>query len=109
MSLEGWIFMIGLRVFDVGGLVLWLVWFIKLREDDDDGEDDGRGGSGPRRPDLPPPDPGDLIFPKSDAAPWRRRRRDHNGDREPAPLPRRTRTPAPAPLPAHRRPDRVGR
>ena len=43
MSLEGWIFMVGLRVFDVGALVVWLVWFFRLRDDDDDdGDDDGR-------------------------------------------------------------------
>ena len=37
--------MIGLRVFDVGALIVWLVWFFRLREDDDD-SDDFRGGGG---------------------------------------------------------------
>jgi len=107
MSLEGWIFMVGLRVFDVGGLIVWLVWFFKLRDDDDDGEDDGPGGSGPpEEPEGPPAGPDGVPLP--DAAPWPRRRRDHGGDREPAPIPRRTRTPAP-PVPAHERPARVAR
>ena len=26
--------MVGLRVFDVGALIVWLVWFFRLREDD---------------------------------------------------------------------------
>ena len=33
VSTEGWIFMVGFRVFDVGLLVLWLVWFFRLRDD----------------------------------------------------------------------------
>src|SRR5215217_483976 len=45
VTLEGWIFMIGLRVFDVGALIVWLIWFFRLRDDDDD-SDDGRGGDG---------------------------------------------------------------
>jgi hypothetical protein len=39
--------MIGFRVFDVGLLILWLVWFFRLRDDDDDQTDDGPGGGGP--------------------------------------------------------------
>ena len=46
--------MIGFRVFDVGLLVLWLVWFFRLRDDDDDSTDDGPGGGGPG----PTPDDG---------------------------------------------------
>jgi hypothetical protein len=38
--------MVGFRVFDVGLLVLWLVWFFRLRDDDDDQSDDGPGGGG---------------------------------------------------------------
>ena len=51
MTLEGWIFMVGLRVFDIGALIVWLIWFFRLRDDDDDA-DDGRGGGGsaPPRP-----------------------------------------------------------
>jgi hypothetical protein len=33
MSTEGWIFMVGFRVFDVGLLVAWLIWFFRLRDD----------------------------------------------------------------------------
>jgi hypothetical protein len=85
VTLEGWIFMVGLRVFDVGALIVWLVWFFKLRDDDDDGggDDDLRGGEEPPEP---------------------KRRRDHSGDRPPAsapahrpvhpPTPQRPRTPA---------------
>src|SRR3954466_15663558 len=47
MSTEGWIFMIGFRVLDVGLLVVWLVWFFRLRDDDDsDGGGGGPGGGG---------------------------------------------------------------
>ena len=37
--------MVGLRVFDVGALVVWLVWFFRLRDDDDDDGDDFRRGT----------------------------------------------------------------
>ena len=48
MTTEGWIFMVGFRVFDVGLLVIWLIWFFRLRDDDDDSRgDDGGGGEGP--------------------------------------------------------------
>ncbi len=48
MTTEGWIFMVGFRVFDVGLLVVWLIWFFRLRDDDDDSPgDDGGGGEGP--------------------------------------------------------------
>ena len=63
--------MVGLRVFDIGALVLWLVWFFKLRDDEDDEGGGGPGGPG-RGPDGGPPLP--------DAGPWPRRRRDHRGD-----------------------------
>jgi hypothetical protein len=46
--------MIGFRVFDVGLLIVWLVWFFRLRDDDDDQPDDGPGGGGPG----PSPDDG---------------------------------------------------
>lgn len=38
--------MIGFRVFDVGLLVLWLVWFFKLRDTGSDPPDDEGGGGG---------------------------------------------------------------
>ena len=28
--------MVGLRVFDIGALIVWLIWFFRLRDDDDD-------------------------------------------------------------------------
>lgn len=76
MSLEGWIFMVGIRVFDVGGLIVWLIWFTRLRDEDDEGDDDG-GSAWEPPPEWPPPLP--------DAAPWPSRRRDHSGDRVPTP------------------------
>ena len=49
--------MVGLRVFDIGALVVWLVWFFRLRDDDDDA-DGGHGGGGntpePDNPNRPP-------------------------------------------------------
>ena len=48
--------MVGFRVFDVGLLIVWLVWFFRLRDDDDRPDDDGPGGGGPE-PD-PENDPG---------------------------------------------------
>src|SRR6185437_8632682 len=63
VSLEGWIFMVGLRVFDVGALVVWLVWFFRLRDDDDDGEDDGRRGKGGGSEPEEPTGPGGLRLP----------------------------------------------
>ena len=38
--------MVGFRVFDVGLLIVWLVWFFRLRDDDDSSDDDGPGGGG---------------------------------------------------------------
>ena len=73
MSTEGWIFMVGFRIFDVGLLIVWLVWFFRLRDDDDSTEDDGPGGGGPDpRPDRGP-GPGGLRLPLGRArqAPWR--------------------------------------
>src|SRR3954463_11409455 len=39
--------MVGFRIFDVGLLVVWLVWFFRLRDDDGGSDDDGPGGGGP--------------------------------------------------------------
>jgi hypothetical protein len=96
--LEGWIFMVGLRVFDVGALIVWLVWFFRLRDDEDDDGDDFGGGN----EDAPEPDPGGpggLKLPLPDAAPWPVRRRDHHGGVEPRSEPQRRRG-IPAPVPA---------
>ncbi len=30
--------MVGLRVFDIGALIVWLIWFFRLRDDDDDAD-----------------------------------------------------------------------
>jgi hypothetical protein len=97
VTLEGWIFMIGLRVFDVGALVVWLVWFFRLRDDEDD-SDGGHGGDGNApEPDRPKGPSGGLDLPLPDARPWSGRRRDHGGDRCPAPTTRRRGVPEPVP------------
>jgi hypothetical protein len=97
VTLEGWIFMIGLRVFDVGALVVWLVWFFRLRDDDDD-SDDFRGGDGNApQPDRPKRPSGGLELPLGDSRPWFARRRDHCGDLRPAPASRRRGVPEPIP------------
>ena len=78
--------MVGFRVFDIGGLVAWLVWFSK-QHDEDDGDDDG-GGRGPDdgvEPREPPPG-----LPGSD--PWPHRLREH-GDRRSPDRPRRPHRP----------------
>lgn len=109
MTTEGWILMVGLRVFDVGGLIIWLIWFFKLRDHDSDepGEPDEGGGDfryrwGPDPDDpgpLPAAGPPDLVLPRPDAESWPSRRRDHDGDRAPATLPSR-------PYRPHRVPER---
>ena len=88
--------MVGLRVFDVGALVVWLVWFFRLRDDDDDdGDDFRRGEEEPPQPE--PSGPPGLRIPLPDAAPWPARRRDHRGDIHHAPAPSRRGVPAPVP------------
>src|SRR5687767_434421 len=76
--------MVGFRIFDVGLLVLWLVWFFRLRDDsdppEDGGEDEGGGG-----PPLDPPDPsgdGGLALPLGGVVSQGRRVRDHAGGRD---------------------------
>jgi hypothetical protein len=109
VSTEGWIFMVGFRVFDVGLLVAWLVWFFRLRDDGDDpADDDDQGGGGPDRGH----DPGSGPSGKGARLPARWRVRDHArprfraGERRPAPerapVPSRVRLPA-VPHPARRR------
>lgn len=90
--------MVGLRVFDVGALVVWLVWFFRLRDDEDDDGDDFGGGSGDS-PEPGPTGPGGLKLPLPDATPWPVRRRDHLGGVEHRPEPQRRRG-VPAPVPA---------
>ena len=87
VTLEGWIFMIGLRVFDVGALIVWLVWFFRLR-DDDDGPDDGGGGAGNApEPEEPKGPTGGLRHPAARLAAVA------------VPPPRPSRGPAPSPGP----------
>ncbi len=94
--------MVGLRVFDVGALVVWLVWFFRLRDDDDDDGDDFRRGTATR------PSPRSRAAPAGcgcrcqDARPWPSRRRDHRGDRPAAPRSRRAPHPVPARAPSKR-------
>jgi hypothetical protein len=97
VTLEGWIFMIGLRVFDVGALIVWLVWFFRLRDDDDD-SDDGRGGDGNApQPERPKGPSGGLRIPLANSRPWPTRRRDHRGDLDPTPGSARRGIPHPVP------------
>lgn len=92
--------MVGFRVFDVGLLILWLVWFFRLRDDGDDlPDDDGPGGGGPD----PGPDQGGggggglrLPLGRARGGP---RTRDH-GPRWPQPVRRGGAPPVPHPLPA---------
>lgn len=115
MTTEGWIFMVGFRVFDVGLLIVWLVWFFRLRDDGDDSRgDDGGGGEGPD----PPPDrdgPGGdgMRLPLGRVRNGGPRLRDHSRPPRPprrrgaelpvpGPLPARVRQPR-SPVPAHRR------
>jgi hypothetical protein len=112
VTTEGWIFMVGFRVFDVGLLILWLLWFFRLRDDDDSSDDDGPGGGGPEDPPDRGPGGGGLRLPLGKARAGKRTR-DHlprharpprrGPEPLPAPTPARVRQPA-APLPAHRRP-----
>ncbi|HLM09795.1 MAG TPA: hypothetical protein VK307_08800 [Thermoleophilaceae bacterium] len=112
MTTEGWIFMVGFRVFDVGLLIVWLIWFFRLRDDDDDSRgDDGGGGEGPGpRPGKNGPGGDGIRLPLGRWQLGRGRVRDHSRP----PLPDRRRgtepaVPAPArvrrirpPAPAHR-------
>jgi hypothetical protein len=79
MTTAGWVFLVGFRVFDLGALVAWLVWFYRLRDaPDEGGGDDGPGGGSSPDPGPDPagPEPG---LPLPDAEPWPARRRGHEG------------------------------
>lgn len=103
--------MVGFRVFDVGLLVVWLIWFFRLRDDDDAQDDDGPGGGGPGPSRDDGPGGGGLRLPlgRAQGGP---RTRDHGtpprlrprrgAEPMPNPMPARIRQPAP-PVPAHRR------
>ncbi|CAN5140854.1 MAG: hypothetical protein ACR2F4_02110 [Thermoleophilaceae bacterium] len=99
--MEGWIFMVGFRVFDVGLLILWLVWFFRLRSDGSDTppeDDDGGGGGGPERTPEKGPGGGGLQLPDGPVPHGRGRVRD--GHRPPRTRRRGTSRPVPGPLPA---------
>ncbi len=98
--------MVGFRVFDVGLLIIWLVWFFRLRDDEDDAADEGGsdGGGGSPKPKLPRtgPGPGGLRLPlgrwPSGGHLRGGKRRAHTPHRRPAPvlpdgLPARVRSP----------------
>ena len=72
--------MVGFRVFDVGLLVVWLIWFFRLRDDDDDSRgDDGGGGEGPGpRPGRDGPGGGGIKLPLGAWTLGRGRVRDHS-------------------------------
>jgi hypothetical protein len=98
VTTEGWIFMVGFRIFDVGLLIVWLVWFFRLRDDDDTSEDDGPGGGGhDPRPDHGPGG-GGLARPLGRLRQGGWRTRDHF--RQPRPVTRRGREPIPRPSPS---------
>jgi hypothetical protein len=110
VTTEGWIFMVGFRIFDVGLLVVWLVWFFRLRDDDGSSDDDGPGGGGSDPGPRKGPGGGGLGKPlgKLQQGGWRAR--DHRRPRhamvrrgrDPVPSPSRVRQPR-TPQPAHRR------
>ena len=112
MSTEGWIFMIGFRVLDVGLLVVWLIWFFRLRDDDDSDGGGGPGGEGPGPEPSGGPGGGGLRLPLGRVRAGGQRMRDHvrpkrrvprrGSEPLPAPSPARVRRPA-RPQPVHRR------
>jgi hypothetical protein len=81
--------MVGFRVFDIGGLIIWLRWFKRQTDEVDDEDEPRDGGGGSNRPHTPEP----PLLPGSE--PWPERRREHS-ERMPAPR-RRDRTGHPAP------------
>jgi hypothetical protein len=114
VTTEGWIFMVGFRVFDVGLLIVWLIWFFRLRDDDDDSQgEDGGGGEGPDpRPGKDGPGGDGIRLPLGRWGLGHGRDRSHGGPNRPSrrrgaeppvprPLPSRVRRPR-SPVPAHR-------
>lgn len=101
MSTAGWIFLVGMRVFDLGGMIAWLIWYFRHKEEPDDDwrdwEDPGDEPA-PDRPSPLPSGPGLRAPLLPDAGPWSVRVRDHTAAR-PRPTERRA-------LPARREPQR---
>ncbi len=98
--------MVGFRVFDVGLLLVWLIWFMRTRDASDDPPEEGGGGGG-ETPDPKPkrgPGGGGLKLPVGRWAPADRsllQRGPRRPDRRrgpaqpmPRPLPGRVRVPA---------------
>ena len=93
--------MVGFRVFDVGLLILWLVWFFRLRDDGSDSppeDDEGGGGGGPKRKPGRGPGGGGLQLPGGPVPHGRNRVRD--GHRAPRTRRGRPGRPVPGPMPA---------
>jgi hypothetical protein len=90
MSTQAWIFLVGLRVFDLGGMVIWLIWFLRHGGGADDQPEEGGGGGGGGKlpPDRPTPGGPGFDLPIADAGPWPTRLRDHGSARRPVPSPR---------------------
>ncbi|MFN2615991.1 MAG: hypothetical protein ABR581_02580 [Thermoleophilaceae bacterium] len=106
MTTEGWIFMVGFRVFDVGLLVLWLIWFFRLRDDGEEPPEEGGGGGegGPEPGPSDGPGGGGFGVPLGRCRPGGPRVRGH-GPLRPGPRRRGAEPPVPSPLPARvRRP-----
>ena len=105
VSPEGWIFVVGFRIFDVGLLVLWLVWFFRMRDDDagpNDSGDDDQGGGPPVQPTDPSGGGGlGLLLPGT----LRAERRLRDDTPHPRSRPRRG-EPIPRRQPARARPTR---
>ena len=92
--------MVGFRVFDVGLLVVWLIWFFRLRDDggEEPPDEGGDGGGGSRGPERPAGGPGGGGLPlKPGRLPAGGRKRDGH---RPARPPHRRPAPARGPLPA---------
>lgn len=100
MSTEAWIFVVGFRVFDVGLLIVWLVWFFRLRDEGSDHPDDesGGGGGGSEPQPRPAPGGGGTGLPTGRVGAGRRARGGHRAP--PVGLPRRGVPPVRSPLPA---------
>jgi len=82
VSTAGWIFLVGMRVFDLGGMIVWLVWYFRHREDDDWPDWEGWDRDPPSdRPDPPDPGGSGMRLPLPDAGPWPGRLRDHGAPR----------------------------
>ncbi len=100
--------MVGFRVFDVGLLIVWLVWFFRMRDDEVDPPADGGGGGGSPKPKAPRlgPGGGGLRLPLGRWPMGRSRPRD---GRKPSRSPERRRhaPPLPRPLPSRVRSPRA--